>query len=424
MSVQTFRLTEEFTDAANERALLAAIANQSDLYWELFDLLPAGVFVTEEAAWRALARAIEDETPLTMPDGWEPAADPQRAARHLADLYQRRLLAETQERLAAALYSEQPAAELASLLETEAARVQASVRELEAGQLLWAADLAPKVLAEAASRIQAREKTGLAITGISTGLKKLDELLNGLSVGLYILAGAPGAGKTTLALQLAMQAARDGVPVVYVTYENSPTSLVLKVLAAGSGISAGDVERGFADLTRLRRAASDLQPGLARLAVLEGSSRLTMAQVRARALQVLNRHKVRQCLVVFDYLQRASHGQGYDLLRHNVSALAGELRDLANRLEGPVLAISSQNRSSGNYGAGGGSASLDSLKESGDLEYSADAVLFLRPSEKRQANPPARAVDLVLAKNRFGDTGALPLIFRPEVGIMREEVQL
>lgn len=165
MSVQTFRLTEEFTDAANERALLAAIARQPNLYWELFDLLPAGVFVTEEAAWQALARAIEDETPPTMPDGWKPAADPQGAARHLADLYQRRLLAETQERLAAALYSEQPASELASLLETEAARVQASVRELQAGQFLWAADLAPKVLAEAASRIRAREESGRAITG-------------------------------------------------------------------------------------------------------------------------------------------------------------------------------------------------------------------------------------------------------------------
>lgn len=424
MSVQPFHLTEEFVDVATERALLAAIARQPDLYWELFDLLPAGVFVTEAAAWQVLAQASEDEAPTAMPEGWEPAVDSRGAARHLADLYQRRLLAEAQERLAAALYSEQPASELASLLEMEAARVRASVRELQSGQLLWAADLAPKVLAEALERIQAREETGRAITGISTGLRKLDELLNGLSGGLYILAGAPGAGKTTLALQLAMQAARDGVPVVYVTYENSPMNLVLKALAAGSGVSAGDVERGFADLGRLRRALEDLRPGLSRLAVLEGSSRLTMAQVRARALQVLNRHKASQCLVVFDYLQRASHAQGYDMLRHNVSALAGELRDLANRLGGPVLAISSQNRSSGNYGVGGGSASLDSLKESGDLEYSADVVLFLRLSEKRQASPPARAVDLVLAKNRFGDTGVLPLIFRPEVGILREEVQI
>jgi replicative DNA helicase len=47
--------------------------------------------------------------------------------------------------------------------------------------------------------------------------------------------------------------------------------------------------------------------------------------------------------------------------------------------------------------------------------------MFLRMSEKRQIPPPARAVDIVLAKNRFGDVGMVPLVFRPDLGDLREE---
>jgi replicative DNA helicase len=89
-------------------------------------------------------------------------------------------------------------------------------------------------------------------------------------------------------------------------------------------------------------------------------------------------------------------------------------------LQSPILALSSQNRSSGAYGNGGGSAALDSLKESGDLEYSADSVLFLKRSE-RAVQDPARAVDLVVAKNRYGAADmTLPMIFRPDLGRLRE----
>jgi replicative DNA helicase len=63
---------------------------------------------------------------------------------------------------------------------------------------------------------------------------------------------------------------------------------------------------------------------------------------------------------------------------------------------------------------------LVSLKESGDLEYSADTALFLVEADKPQPEPPARAVDLVVEKNRYGPKGRIPLIFRPELGVFRE----
>ncbi len=101
--------------------------------------------------------------------------------------------------------------------------------------------------------------------------------------------------------------------------------------------------------------------------------------------------------------------------------VGGPLRELALGLGSPALALASQNRSAGNYGNGKGTAALDALKESGDLEYAADVVLFLTEAQERLATPPARAVELIVAKNRHGETGKVGLIFRPDVGTMREE---
>src|SRR6266851_6034494 len=101
--------------------------------------------------------------------------------------------------------------------------------------------------------------------------------------------------------------------------------------------------------------------------------------------------------------------------------LGGLLRELAQGLHSPVLALASHNRSAGNYGNGKGTAALDSLKESGDLEYAAAVVLFLTEAQERCATPPARAVELTVAKNRHGDTGKVELIFRSDVGTMRQE---
>jgi len=342
-------------------------------------------------------------------------------------LYQRRLLAAAQERLAQALFDETtPATDIVTLLEEEALRVQAAMRSTDTGRLQWASVLLPQVLADAEARRLQREATGSAVLGVPTGLAQLDNLLGGLTEGLYLLAGAPGMGKTTLALQLAAAATKD-VPVVVVTFEHASQNLTLKLLCARAGINPRDVQRGYADLSKLRRAAEAWEPVAQRLAVVEGSSQLTVAQVRAQARRAMRQHQAERCLVIVDYLQLwakvAEDLRGNFSVRERVDMLGGLLRELALGLHSPVLALASQNRSAGNYGNGKGSAALDSLKESGDLEYAADVVLFLTEAQERLATPPARAVELTVAKNRHGETGKVGLIFRPDLGTMREEAR-
>jgi DnaB-like helicase C terminal domain len=74
--------------------------------------------------------------------------------------------------------------------------------------------------------------------------------------------------------------------------------------------------------------------------------------------------------------------------------LGGELIALAKQLDSPILALSSQSRAGGAYGRGDREAALDSFKESGDLEYSADVALFLTEAKERSATTPAVALDL------------------------------
>ena len=426
--MQTYHLTDEFTDVAAEQALLACLAHTPTLYWELLDCLSPELFPVEAATWQRVAQALDLEQRPTLPADWLPAVNPHATAQRLRELHQRRLLAATQERLAQALFDDTvPTTQIAALLEEEALRVQTALRSTEAGRLQWASALLPQVLADAEARRLQRETTGTAVLGTPTGLVQLDHLLGGLNDGLHLLAGPPGMGKTTLALQIAAAATKE-VPVVVVTFEHAPANLTLKLLCAYARVNPRDVQRGYADLAKLRAAAAAWQPVAERLAVVEGSSQLTVAQVRAQALRALRHHQAERCLVVVDYLQLwakvAEDLRGNFSVRERVDMLGGLLRELALRLRSPVLALASQNRSAGNYGNGKGTAALDSLKESGDLEYAADVVLFLTEAQERQATPPARAVELTVAKNRHGDTGKIGLIFRPDVGTMREEVRL
>jgi replicative DNA helicase len=168
------------------------LAHSPGLYWELLDLLTSEAFTTEADTWRALARALETGKAPSMPIDWLPAPDPHATAQRLADLHQRRLLAATQERLAQALFDEAtPATDIVTLLEEEALRVQAALRQTTAGSLQWVSALLPQVLADAEARRLQRETTGSAVLGVSTGVAQLDNMLGGLNEGLYLLAGPP-----------------------------------------------------------------------------------------------------------------------------------------------------------------------------------------------------------------------------------------
>ena len=159
---------------------------------------------------------------------------------------------------------------------------------------------------------------------------------------------------------------------------------------------------------------------------MDGDGRLTVAHLRGRARRLLAAQGAQRCLIVVDYLQlwakTSRELRELSDVRAKVDTLGGELIALSKALDSPILALSSQSRAGGGYGRGGGETALDSFKESGDLEYSADVALFLTEARERKAAPPAVALDLTVRKHRNGPTGTVELVFLPERGLLREEM--
>lgn len=424
--VQVYSIADAFKDEEAERGLLAAIAANPEIYFRVIDMAPPEVWTEHAAAFEAMVAAIEKGEPVTNP-GWEPVSDPEAAARKLANLYQKRLLASLLEGVSDQLHNtEEPAANLIAELENGVSSIHQAIRELRAGQTIALPDLFGEVMKQVAARYEAT-RGGEEAAGLPTGIKLLDKQLGGLQKGIHLMAAEPGQGKTTFALQIARTVAAAGFPVLFLSFEESLDRLALKALCSAAGLPLARFTNGYGRPEELRPAMEEYGPQLANLHLVEGTGRLTIGQVKAKALQLMAKTGKNRCLILVDYLQVWANRIDPETLaeteadrrmfkdfRFVVGRLAGQLRELAMRLDSPMIVISSQNRT------GQGTGSLASLKESGDLEYGADSVWFLRTPEDRIGEGTTRAVDLYIAKNRYGDKGTVKLIFRPDFGRFAE----
>lgn len=411
-----YTIATEFMNPQLEKRLLAAIIAKPELYWEVCDLISVDSLIQIQQEFALIAEASELEKPFPSVEVTEePIPDPVAAAKEIAKLYQKRLLADLLQVSLENLRTETPTGDLISQLESHLVRVQQAVQELKTGHVVAWSDLFPYVLKDVQAKREAVKTSGKAAVGLHTGIAKLDTLLGGLQQGVHLLAAEPGQGKTTLALQISQNIAQEGYPVLFVSFEESLMRLALKTICQVASLDMKPFADGYAESSKLEEAAEAHGAKLQNLHFLEGNKQINVAQIKAKALQIMAKTKARKCLVVVDYIQKmAASNRDFADFRHIVASLVSDLRELAMRLESPVVVISSQNRT------GQGKAQLTSLKESGDLEYSADTALFLVESDRR-ATPPCRAVDLILEKNRYGDKGKIALMFKANTGVFSEE---
>ena len=417
---EKFTLEAEYYEPTLEKSLLAAIAKKPELYYELIDLLTLEIFGNPENRnfYSQIEAAVKNDKP--MPEiKEEPAENPREAAEELINLYQKRLMAKVIENGIKLIRENRPAGEILDTTQEGLNRVQQAILELKAGECFSLDELFPKVLEDVKNR-EEMKKQKKAI-GLPTGIQKIDDLLGELQPGIHLLAAEPGAGKTTFALQVAIKAVETEYPALFISFEESLQTLALKAICQRLNLNGGNFilknyREGKGDIEELERAQKEIN--LSKLFFLEGNSRLRVSTVKAKALQIMARHRAEKVLIVIDYLQRWSAVQTPEdenrrEYRHIVGDLVSELRELANRLNSPVLIISSQNRQQQ------GEARLSSFKESGDIEYSADTAIFLI-REKQKDSGEGRAVKLDILKNRFGDIGKVEMLFKPAKSIFRE----
>lgn len=288
-------------------------------------------------------------------------------------------------------------------------------------------------LAQGASDCRSMDMTGAlmqfvdaidnAKTGrVYTGLAALDRLTGGLRGGKMVVLGArPGVGKTALALQMAVHAARHTGPVLLVSLEMDAAEIVSRMVAAESGVDLQALEAG--ELTdEQARLASACYPAISALPIRMAQQTSTPMQVRREAMAMQNSCGL--SMVVIDYLQLMRSDEKMKSRYEEVTAISREIKLLAMDLHVPILALSQFNRQSeGGYGKKKSMPTMAEAKDSGAIEQ--DANLFLvqyAPEEPAEDGPDWQAYHMCKAngwewqvlkveKNRQGRTGAIPMAF-------------
>lgn len=281
---------------------------------------------------------------------------------------------------------------------------------------------------------------------LPTGIVAVDRMLGGgFRLGnLYVLASDPGMGKTTLALQMATSLSAQGHDVLYVALEQDRATLTLKgVSRCTREISENDAittwELEEADREDCRAHLSDGQLAtleLAKARHAEQAARLKFVD-RPTSMdeleRIVDRHERitgNTPCVVLDYLQflRPSESQRHLSLTDRARENVARLKALAVQHQLPLLALSSLNRLGYNVAVG-----LESLKDSGGIEYAADVVLGLQPveysSNDKRAGKMAmeetmkkavRDMSLSCVKNIHGGLGEVALRYHAAYNFFEE----
>lgn len=265
----------------------------------------------------------------------------------------------------------------------------------------------------------AEQKSHMA--GVPTGFKDADDLFHGFRGGdLVILAARPGVGKTSFALNLAVNAAKSGAAVAFFSLEMSAGQLVQRILCAEARVSLSKIRGGFVSEGDWS-AIADAMNGLSRLELyIDDSPGLSILEARAKARREL-RHAAGagKGLIIVDYLQLmqppAVRRDGNRAVE--VGEISRGLKVLAKEMDMPVIALSQLSRAVEMRGKK--RPMLSDLRESGSIEQDADIVMFIdRSMDEMEAEsedrPDLGTAELIVAKHRNGPTKDITLAFNPE----------
>jgi replicative DNA helicase len=246
------------------------------------------------------------------------------------------------------------------------------------------------------------------LRGVPTGFVGLDKKLSGLqNSDLVILAARPSVGKTSLALDIARNAATNGCATAIFSLEMSSDQLTQRMLSAESRVDLWKIRTSKGLTTDDLEAIKD---GMSRLSTIplyiDDTAGMTILGMRSAARRLKIQYNLR--LIVVDYLQLITPSRNYDNVVTQISDISRALKEIARELQVPVVALSQLSRA---VEARGGKPKLSDLRDSGAIEQDADVVMFIHREANEEGGGRQMHTELLIEKHRNGPTGVVSLYF-------------
>lgn len=269
------------------------------------------------------------------------------------------------------------------------------------------------ILPDTIDRLDILSNTEGDITGIPTGFSEMDEKTAGLQRGdLIVVAGRPSMGKTTLAMNIAENAAiAHRVPTAIFSMEMSAEQLSFRMIGSIGRVNQSHLRTGNLtdeDWSRIDSAVSIMSDAPL---FIDDAPALSPTEVRARARRLKREHDLG--LIVIDYLQLMEVAGTKENRATEISEISRSLKALAKELKVPVVALSQLNRSVEQRTDK--KPVMSDLRESGAIEQDADLIVFIYRQEVYEPDTPRRGVaDIIIGKQRNGPVGEFRLTFLGE----------
>jgi replicative DNA helicase len=266
-----------------------------------------------------------------------------------------------------------------------------------------------------------KEKAAL---GLSTGFEVLDKKSGGLKPGeMFVVAARPSMGKTSFMMNIVENVCLDqGKACMVFSCEMSSVQLVQRLLFARAKFAVSKLSRGYTpvkqDIMRVQNAVKEI---IDSKLFIDDTAGISINELRAKARRKKRDEDIQ--FIAIDYLQllKSRTKQAENSREREIAEISGGIKALAKELNIPILILAQLNRGpEGRTGKSLGIPRMSDLRESGAIEQDADLVGLLYRSKYYAENDEERAAlegkaELVLAKNRNGETGGIPLTFVEEL---------
>ena len=297
--------------------------------------------------------------------------------------------------------------EIASVLD-RAEQAVLGVAEKRSSQTLL--EIGP-MFSDVLGHIERLEQQGSEMTGLATGFVDLDKKLAGLqNANLVVIAGRPAMGKSSLAMNIATNAAAAGEPVALFSLEMSKEEIVQRILSSVGKVDSMKLRSG--QLGPLWQRVVDAAGRMYQAPIyVDDSPIVTITDIRAKCRRLKRKRGL--SLVVVDYIQ-LMEASGHENRQQEISQISRNLKNLARELEVPIVAMSQLNRSL--ESREDKRPRLADLRESGSIEQDADVVMFIYRHEYYHPEDQEKKgiAEVIVAKHRAGSTGPVEMTFQPE----------